>query len=471
MTVNKKIQIADYNSIRTSLSDIMGSGSGTQGYGQKIYSTAVSEGKTVTPNEWANLATDIVNIYRHQNGSSPTLTQNVVNSLIRSDSDTTSFTGVISGSTLRVESISSGMLAVGQTITGTGIASNTVITAIGTNPNIGLVSVTGKSGTSPCLVTFSISSQSVSITTGMYYIVTNSTNSSYNGRFLATAGNSTSITLSYPSDPGTLTGSPQVTMESTDPWGAGTWTLNNSQTVTKRTMTAASATEYPYMQYTKFFDGSRGDDLYVNRFKVSSSQAILDTTSFPAKSNAVSFSGTVSCTATITFGSADQARYFFNSGGELRCSSSFSLTLDNSQNRSWRDTLATTASNPKVFGGLKPATDFTSMDGRNFYRLTSTPQRWEFLQQSFPYTSNLWEIYASTPGVANNSTGTASTIQFLFRWVDGYVDPGTPAPGDLVQGTMSVKIDTYRASGTLLPSGFGDFTVANPISITYTNIA
>lgn len=470
MTVNKKIQSVDYNSIRTSVTNIMSTGSGSQGYGQPVYSSSVADGQLVTTNEWSRLATDIVNIYRHQNGSDPSLTQAVTNTLIKSDGDTTSFVGAISGSTLRVESVTSGMLAVGQTITGTGVAASTTITAQSSNPTITISSVASKTGTSPCSVTFNIPSQNVIMAGDTYYNVSGSTNSSYNGRFLATSASASQITLSYPSDPGTLTGTTQITMDSNSPWGSGTWTVSNSQTVAKRTLSAASATEYPYQQFARFFDGSRADDLLINRFKIAATQAILDTTSFPANSNTVSFSGTVSCTATITFASAAQARYFFNSGGELRCKSSFALSLDNAQNRSWRDTLAPTSANPRVFGAIKPAADFTVMDGRNFYRLTSSPQRWDFVQQTSPYASNRWEIYASTPGVANNSSGTASVVLFEFRWVDGYTDPGPPAPGDLVQGTMGVKIDTYRASGTLLPSGFGNFTIPNPTSIAWTVI-
>jgi hypothetical protein len=64
--------------------------------------------------------------------------------------------------------------------------------------------------------------------------------------------------------------------------------------------------------------------------------------------------------------------------------------------------------------------------------------------------------------VANNSAGTANIITFRVSWLDGYFDPGpepSPAPGDLVDGTLTLSVDAVRASGNLIPSG--SFTVAD----------
>lgn len=381
MTVNKVIQKADYNLIRNSVTQLLGTGAGSRGYGQKIASSEVDEASKVTVNEWANLAYDIINVYNHQTGSNPTLSAALVNSLIRSDGDATSFNASISGTTMTVSSVISGMLAVGQVVLGTGVNNNTVITE-------------------------------------------------------------------------QLSGSP---------WGASTWTVSKNQSLTSRTLTSQSSTTYPYMQYNTFIDGSRADDLIANRFALPPVNTIVDTTSFPILSSTVNFTAAVQSTVTVTFNSSDEARYFFNSGGELRFRASFTPSLLNSQNYSWRDTLATMSSTPAVFGGNKPSNTFTTMNGRNFYSLTSTAQEWYRLTQSSPYTSNTLTITASTPGIANNSAGAARTIQFILRFTDGYTDPGPPAPGDSVQGTMSIKIDTARATGALVPSGV--FTISNPTSI------
>ena len=55
---------------------------------------------------------------------------------------TTSFTGVVSGNQINVTGISSGTLAVGQSVTGTGIPSNTIITAVPSSSNgLGLYTI------------------------------------------------------------------------------------------------------------------------------------------------------------------------------------------------------------------------------------------------------------------------------------------------------------------------------------------
>jgi hypothetical protein len=71
--VNSIIVQADYNSIRNKVIAVLGNGSGNSGYGQqaRIVSTAVAEGTKVTINEWANLRFDIINAYKHINGSNP----------------------------------------------------------------------------------------------------------------------------------------------------------------------------------------------------------------------------------------------------------------------------------------------------------------------------------------------------------------------------------------------------------------
>ena len=72
--VNDKILKVDYNSIRDKVIGVLGFGSGNFGYGQqaRIQSTAVTDDSKVTINEWANLRYDIINAYKHQNGSNPT---------------------------------------------------------------------------------------------------------------------------------------------------------------------------------------------------------------------------------------------------------------------------------------------------------------------------------------------------------------------------------------------------------------
>ena len=61
------IQNTDYNSIRTVVNSVMGTGTG--GYGQILASSDVTTGSTITAVQWLNLRTDMVKARQHQIGS------------------------------------------------------------------------------------------------------------------------------------------------------------------------------------------------------------------------------------------------------------------------------------------------------------------------------------------------------------------------------------------------------------------
>ena len=67
------IEAVDYNTIRTKIIGIMGTGAGQSGYGQTLLSSAVAFGNTVTKAQWDNLRFDIFNARLHQDGVSPTI--------------------------------------------------------------------------------------------------------------------------------------------------------------------------------------------------------------------------------------------------------------------------------------------------------------------------------------------------------------------------------------------------------------
>ena len=67
------IEAVDYNTIRTKIIGIMGTGAGQSGYGQTLLSSSVAFGNTVTKAQWDNLRFDIFNARLHQDGLSPTI--------------------------------------------------------------------------------------------------------------------------------------------------------------------------------------------------------------------------------------------------------------------------------------------------------------------------------------------------------------------------------------------------------------
>lgn len=61
------IQSTDYNSIRSVVDSVMGTGA--SGYGQTLASSAVAQGAIITALQWLNLRTDMVKARQHQIGS------------------------------------------------------------------------------------------------------------------------------------------------------------------------------------------------------------------------------------------------------------------------------------------------------------------------------------------------------------------------------------------------------------------
>ena len=227
-----------------------------------------------------------------------------------------------------------------------------------------------------------------------------------------------------------------------------------------------NATTSPITQYDTF-----ANTVVSNKFSVHSSQ--LYTTSHGTATEVwpgvygTYWNSKLTCTVTVTFSSANAARYFFNSGGEVRFTSSLTGSTANAQTINWTSFL--TSVGTKAFGGNKPNTGTDPNDNTNFYRLSNAYSVWTTSSSSSPYTSNVYRIQAKS-NVADNSTGTATQIDFLIEWIDGYVDPDTGVsgpgqstpPGDEVYGRINLNVTTAAATGVLVPSGAGNFEVESP---------
>jgi hypothetical protein len=317
--VNSKIIQADYNDIRNKMVAILGSGSGNFGWGQqaRINSVAVAEGNTVTINEWANLRYDVINAYKHINGSNPTTAQ------------------VAEGNTIR-------------------------------------------------------------------------------------------YTSNFTPDTGTL--------------------------------------DVPQKQYDDW-----ANNISTNRFTVAAGESVVTAAISQTKTDA--WNGTISCVIGFYFGSANEARWFFNSGGQIRISAARTGGTTSAQNTAWSNLL--TAVGTQIFGANTPGTGTTPSDGLNWYRCTSTFQTYYTGTASSPYGSNNIQLQARVTDVANNSTGTAAYGEIRVVFTDGYVDavvgippsrafgPDNVPPADLVDGTLSVSCNLRYATGIMVPTS-AVFTVAQP---------
>jgi len=210
---------------------------------------------------------------------------------------------------------------------------------------------------------------------------------------------------------------------------------------------------HPNSQYSTIADQIRTD-----RFLLAPGQSIV--TARANQSFTSAWSNTVSCTLTVTFTTADQARYFWNSGGRIRFLSARTGGTSVAQNSAWTSLLDSVGS-----------IDFSATSsGLTVYNLTTNYQNWRTNSSSNPYQSNTYSIQVKSD--VANSAGNARIFYFNVIWADGYVDPGSPAPGDQVDGTLTLNVSEIRASGALYPALVpGSFAVTPPSSYSLTSIS
>lgn len=188
----------------------------------------------------------------------------------------------------------------------------------------------------------------------------------------------------------------------------------------------------------------------LNRFNIGGGQSVVSTKA--TRDYTSSWGASATAELTVTFSTADAARHFFNSGGNIRFTSTRTGGTASSQNNAWTNLL--TSIGTQSFGAASPVLV-------NFYTLTNSYNDGVFYQlsSSTPYSANYYQLAAKCD-IANNVSGGATVVYFRITWQDNYVDLGLPAPGDLVDGTLNLTVEEFKATGTLQPSG--SFTIASP---------
>jgi hypothetical protein len=173
----------------------------------------------------------------------------------------------------------------------------------------------------------------------------------------------------------------------------------------------------------------------------------------------------------VQWPNANAARHFFNSGGLVRITSSRAAgsgSLGTTQATTWTTIL--NSAGTQSFGGNTPGTGTSPMNGQNWYRLTNSFQTYYTLAGSSPYGANSYNLQARVTDTADNSSGAAANSEFRVLFTDNYTDPVpggglSPAlfpPGDAVDGNFSIAVSLVFATGILVPSGFGNFSVTQP---------
>jgi hypothetical protein len=195
------------------------------------------------------------------------------------------------------------------------------------------------------------------------------------------------------------------------------------------------------------------NDALAKRFLIAGSQSIVAAKA--SQTYSTPWSTQAQATLTVTFVNAAQGRYFFNSGGKIRFTSSLVGAVTTAQITAWVNFLNSVGTR-----GFGADTDPTV----NYYTLTNSYQTYyqNFLSSS--YSANSYRLEART-NVANNSTGTATQLELRVTLLDSYIDPDVATgavrpPGDVVNGTLTIAVSELKASGQLQPSG--TFSITSP---------
>ena len=181
----------------------------------------------------------------------------------------------------------------------------------------------------------------------------------------------------------------------------------------------------------------------ANRFNIGPGRSVVS--SKGTASYTTLWTNQLQSTITATFSNSNEARYFFNSGGKIRITTTRSGGFNTAQNISWTNLLNSIGL--REFGaGTDPFV--------NFYTLTNSYQIFYQNSATTPYSANNYRLEARC-NVSNNSGGTATVVEIRITLEDSYTNPGPSVygPGDGVSGTLTIAVEELKAAGPLVPSG------------------
>jgi hypothetical protein len=172
------------------------------------------------------------------------------------------------------------------------------------------------------------------------------------------------------------------------------------------------------------------------------SQATLET--YSTSTRTADWNGTITHSVTLSFADVNTARAYFNAGGNLQVSASFSPNASNLKNNSWQTML-------NNMGVIKMSYNATTNTGSGtgvtaaaigYLQLTTGQQRiFQKTTEQPTYSSNAFEIYA-------NVNGTGSQITFSIQYRDLSGQPNAPwGTDENITGSLTSLVQGYRPSG------------------------
>ena len=205
-------------------------------------------------------------------------------------------------------------------------------------------------------------------------------------------------------------------------------------------------------------------DAYNNRANFNNTRSTVTSDSTRSASWASSTPATFTQVRTVTFASADAARYFFNAGGRLQLKLSASGTAGTTKESNWITLINSnlTALNLDFTTSGRTGTGATlSIDGSSigYWDLTSTPQTLiRVTEDTAPYTANYVEVSCYVTGSAGSNGGLGTQVIFDVDYVDGETDS---AFDDNIFLTINCQVDIYKPEAVNLTDVVGTVTVAS----------
>jgi hypothetical protein len=171
-------------------------------------------------------------------------------------------------------------------------------------------------------------------------------------------------------------------------------------------------------------------------------QATLETYSTATRTSA--WNATITNTVTLAWPTANDARYFFNTGSKLQISATMLPDASNLKNNSWQTMLYNMAIISMNYNSTTNTGSGTPSTGIGFYQLTTTPQLiFQKLTQESTYSPNQYDVYAS---LSADSTSIIFSISFADLSTFSGHDP-VWATDENVTGTLTSLVQGYRSSG------------------------
>jgi len=166
-------------------------------------------------------------------------------------------------------------------------------------------------------------------------------------------------------------------------------------------------------------------------------------------------------TITVTFASADQARYFFNAGGRFSLVFSPSGLTDNNKETSYNDlmnaigTLHLDALTSTRTGTGETLT--TNGLAIGYWDLTTSNQTiLKLTSDNATYTGNTLEVFMRVAGAAGTNGGLGTQVIYDITYTDG----ADEAFDDAISGTFRHRVDITPPETTFLANSWGVFGVS-----------